>query len=859
SSVPTSPPIFEANYYGFSYQAGDERNPGRINGTRTYLGTSPLQATRGVAVRSESLVFKLPDAIKGTSIGGSGSLGIVPGTVRGTVKFGVDEGDNASIPSNTFQDRKNIGPVNGFLEQTGYSLFFENLNEASADIPRERQWGKPYYEPSPDDFELINHVQGPDGQRQLGVAGYVRNQSELFMKISSYSGSGDTPNVGYSADARPLQGFNINVTDLTLKNGKAVDAVRVEDVSFLVFVKPTSSNDVTFAPGGTIERNVTVDLLSDGSSVFVNSPIQVAELGGDLDFRATNIFVNAETTSPDYFFLGRSENQNSERLPRADDPQGGTRQTPTFNTVIPDEVITKQVNAIPVIEGDAIKDLIVLPGNEGYGYDPSNPPTVSFGNPGITTADVEIAAISGGVDQLILLGSGGGYPLDSEQISVQFTDPQLRRIEELPRWTSTPPSEGYTAAPVLAISQPEVVLSAVRIGHGERGRSRAADGDGLGIRLTDSGDNYSSEPNVKVQLTQQAKNAGIEKYNPNIARDLEWARSMPSLVLEMDLKAIAGSTGGKNPIPTSTYVYGKVGSIKAQDPGWGLNLTGMDRSSEASFLADINERFEIVISGGNSNPGLGATTQLIGWPVGGTPTHATFEFNRAVLGGLKWQNVPTTNGQDPVQDERALLNAGLNYQLSPDVQFFTNLTADVPEPFGPPAPGENTRELVDVPPSPQGSVLPADLTYATHKISLNNVFAYRDDSGYDSEGNRFDRTKFRDVDYLSYANDPLHKDNVVAKVSNDGITFYDVLVQPFIGLGDTYKEIVDLSIGGNTIAISAEIAGELSAGDFVAGGTIPSNTTISEIFETTARAQSEIDAEGRVLANPVVEDAGQNY
>ena len=823
SSTPTSPPLFEVDYYGFSWDPPG--TPGRQN-VREYRGNSPQGPTLGVATRSANLIFELPDAIVGTSTGGSGSLGIVPGTVRGTVEFGVDKGDEESIPSNNFQDRRNLFPQNSFLEDTGYSLFYTNLDEADqTGGPQERQFGKPQSQPSPDVFEPIDHVIDSDNQRQLGISGFVRNQSELFMEVSSYAGN--NPNLGYQGGdgARPLRGFNVEITEATIRNGKAKDAVRVKDVSYLVFVKPTISNDVTFAPGGTIERNVTVDLLSDGSSIFVNSPIEVSEPGGDLDFRATNIFVNAATTSPDYFFVGRSENQNEgqERLPRAaDEPQGGTRQTPTFGTTIPDTVVTRTVLATPIIKLDPItleseiSELVVLPGNEGYGYDKDNPPTVSFGNPGVTTAEVEIETVSGGVGQLILLGSGVNYPADSEQVSVNFDDPQLRRIASLERWTSSPNSEGYSAAPALAISEPEVVNSAVRIGYGERGRSRAAEGDGLAIKLVNSGAKYTTSPSIKVQLTQQAKDAGIAKYDPNIVRDLEWARSMPSLTLKMDIRDIKGTTGGDTPQPTSTYVSGKVDSITTQDPGWGLNLTGMDRETETSFLEDINERFEIVVTGGNGNPGLGGTI-LTGWPIGGQVNHATFEFDRAFLGGLKWLDVPFTNGENPEEDARSLLNAGLNYQLSPDVQFFTNLTAFVPEPNPElAAEGEDTRETVHVP--PLLGDLPADLTYATHKVSLKDIFAYRDDAGYDAEGNRLDPTKFRKgAAYLSYANDPLHADNVVAKLSNDGINFYDVLVQPFIGLGDTYEENVDPSWTVRRFKYQPKLAEKLSAGDFVVG------------------------------------------
>ena len=101
-------------------------------------------------------------------------------------------------------------------------------------------------------------------------------------------------------------------------------------------------------------------------------------LDGDLDFRATNIHINAPTTSQDYVFIGRSESEKSKRIPRETNPQGGTQTSPTFGVVIPDEAQEVTVKAVPVLSGGKIVDLVVLPGNEGFGYDASNPPEVTI-------------------------------------------------------------------------------------------------------------------------------------------------------------------------------------------------------------------------------------------------------------------------------------------------------------------------------------------------------------------------------------------------------------------------------------------------------------------------------------------------
>ena len=125
-----------------------------------------------------------------------------------------------------------------------------------------------------------------------------------------------------------------------------------------VYVKPTVANEVYFGLGADFTV-ITVDLLADGSSVFVNSPIRVAEPDGDIDIRATNVHLNAATETKDYFILGRSNSEKHPRLPRVSNPRG-EQSTPTFRTLLNNDSITRPVAPTAVLNG-SVGSLAVLP------------------------------------------------------------------------------------------------------------------------------------------------------------------------------------------------------------------------------------------------------------------------------------------------------------------------------------------------------------------------------------------------------------------------------------------------------------------------------------------------------------------
>ncbi len=694
SSPPTVPPVMEADYVGYVIRTSANSNPD-TSLVRDYRSGS--QPTVGVATVTQPLNFRIPESITGRSADGAPSLGIVPGTLSGTIEVGRSTEGQNPFKASFVDQATNVQASGG----AGYQLFFTNPDQG---INAKRSQGKLFTSFSPgvstpidsrireDDTDRdTTGFESQEVQRHASISGTVADNSSIQFTISS----NELNNVYEpNSENRSLDGINVDIVEADLQEGElfdtATNAVRIKDLEYLVFVKPTVSNDVIFTPGATIDRNVTVDLLADGSSIFVNSPIDVAATtsaggAGDIDFRATNIHINAPTTTPNYMFVGRSESNTYARLPRVTDPQGGSEISPTFGVRISDEFTERQVTATPVLSDGRVVSLEVLPGNEGYGYDPTQTYRATITPPTIADAKIDILGISGGAGQLFLGSGGSGYlGGGSGETAVSFSAPQLKRVDSLRRWNNSSQAEGYTAAPVIAISQPEVVASPVRIGYGERARAESARGDGIVIELIDGGSNYVSAPNIKLQLSAASKLAGIPLYDPTIPSHFAPVLSVPALTPNMQINAkVTFGSGNTPPPPSVAYVSGRVDSLTVSSPGFGVNLQGLDPDS-VTFLDDLNDRFDVVVSGGipttlrgtkvtNINDGtnytIGATDGTSNFPTQAQVIHATVEITDAFLGTLAFQN--TAVGKLP------FYNAGENYELSPTVQAVTKLSANV--------------------------------------------------------------------------------------------------------------------------------------------------------------------------------------
>lgn len=772
SQTPVMPPVMEANYWGASHFVGNA--PQNVRSPQ--LLDPP---TVGVAARTVDLRVTVPRAITEGAPDGSPSLGIIPGTVSGTLVFGGV--GQEEVYEMTFQERKNIFPEedrrndqqNPVLNDR-FTFFFDDYDNSGA-VSARRTFGLIEAEIETNVIKDIDWRFREEAERtHTYIEGAVVDASVLEFGIGSHVND-DTTNLdmlnqlygdnNLNDAFRALDGINVIIRQANLLDGTAKNAVRIENLDYHVYVKPAVPNEVYFTAAGDFTRSVTVDLLTEGSSVYVNSPIRVADPDGDIDLRATNVYVNAPMETDDYLILGRSNSEESARLPRLSDPQGGELSTPTFlGSLLSDESTTRTVSPTPVLDGFSVGTLEVLPGREGYGYDPANPPTVTIEPAEILEATVRVAQVAGGVSELLLEDTGEGVVGSGveglEFLELTFDDPQLRVVESINRFTQiqdvltgstkgVDPPEGYFAAPVIAISPPEILSSAVRIGYGKSAAVNPDNEWGHGLKLDGietlfQGANYSAVPNIELIRTD-----GLPVFDPRLGSEYH---SQP--VLDLTNALVESHTEIRDGRGNLTgYTYGSVSlrpGIRLSLTGFGLNIRG---STRQQVIDDLQANFAFRVTGGY-NPNY----TYDGFPV--TPPPPS-DIEQAVivpvvplLGTLAWKGNSLNDNVAAASDD--LLERGLHYELAPDVQFVGKLTAEVPlefrvdEDFD----GDDGVDGNDVYGDPvviDGGVSRVDVTQGQqfYRASLENVFAFADGT----DNYPLAKGQFRDVDYLEYLND----------------------------------------------------------------------------------------------------------
>lgn len=825
SQTPVVPPVMEANYWGTSgHHAGlemwcpiegvlrdfaDIRDP--------FSRGEDVPPTVGVAMRTNGLRVTIPQAITEGSPDGSPSLGIIPGTASGTLVIGGV--GQEEIYRTTFEDRKNAFPredtridQDSPSQNDKFTLFFNDYDNSGA-ISTKRTFGLVEGEIETNVNKDIDWRFREQADTRTYIEGVVKDASVLEFGIGSVAGGLADLNKLYNDNSlndslRALDGINVIINEDNLLDGTARDAVRIEHLDYHVYVKPAVPNEAYFVAAADFTRAVTVDLLTEGSSVYVNSPVRVENPSGDIDLRATNVMINAPLETDDYIILGRSNSEESPRLPRASDPQGGELSTPTFlGSLLTDDSTTRTVAPTPVLNGFGVGTLEVLPGREGYGYDPSNPPVVRIEAAPVVDATVKVSQVAGGVGEL-LLNDGGqitdGIGVDNlEYLHVQFDEPQLRAVDSVNRWTRiqndatgeydlVPAPEGYFAAPVIAISQPEIVASATRIGYGVGARVSPDNewGNGVGgIRLNAGGSNYSRPPTITLRTKKP------DEYPPDWQGDTDhkfWDeripieyRSFPTFDFDFDLQLEPKMDTSTPPKQVgSRFLSSTIRGLELKESGFGLNIQSLE---------DLTDHYIFEFSGGH-NP----TLRDNGFLVEDVPPPEDIEFGvieitDALFGTLAWKGSSSNdqvtpritrdpndpglsnqtarlldnllNANESVEDYTGdfegiddLENRGQHYEFSPDVQFIGKLTGDVALEF-------RVDEDFDGDSGVAGDLVYGDqvvidggVTHSTdadldgkqfYRATIENVFAFAD--GTDNFG--FAKGKFRDLDYLSYLND----------------------------------------------------------------------------------------------------------
>jgi hypothetical protein len=263
------------------------------------------------------------------------------------------------------------------------------------------------------------------------------------------------------------------------------------DATYLTYTQDAVPNDVTMFAGQDFGRELTVDLLTPGSSFYADSAMKIDSdvleaLGtgekGDYDIRATNININAPMSTEDRFIAGSSQAIAAQRYRVS---QGVTpfETSPSLGAAVPTARAAAAVAEVGAL--GAVTQLTVLPGQKGYGYDYNNPPVVTVEPRATNRATGQVIRISGGVNLAIEITNRGENYRDGT--TVVFSRPENGFVQSI---TLNNGGANYE-------SKPDVIL----YGGGGTGATAEANWDPVtkrvtGVRLTNGGQNYVTSPQV---------------------------------------------------------------------------------------------------------------------------------------------------------------------------------------------------------------------------------------------------------------------------------------------------------------------------------------------------------------------------
>ena len=428
------------------------------------LGTNAPIYTAGFGIAGANevtLTYRLPSAMAALAEGGANqrSLGIVPATLRGTldtdyglISYFADEQGTLRFgngDSKTFFDRNETGRSNGL----GISPRFSDKS----------------------------------GEGVIEVRGTIVGTQLVFTFRNWYRVSSGSV---YSFDG---PGIFLHAVEGSLE----------VSATYSTYSQDPTPNEVTMVAGQDFTRELTVDLLTPGSTFNADTTLEIASDvrsskrdAGDYDLRATNVNINAPIAAkgglrtvntasvftPGTVFAGRSQSTDRSRVSL----QGPFIDSPTL--VLWDQP-TQPASAIAEVNSNGtVKQLTVLPGSEGYGYDRDNPPVVTVASPESATAAAVTVRINGSVDRVSVLTKGDQY---ANGATVTLSQPEAGFVSRDPRRVV------LNSGGANYISAPTVLL----YGGGGTGATATAIFDDAtktvtGITITNSGINYTQPPTV---------------------------------------------------------------------------------------------------------------------------------------------------------------------------------------------------------------------------------------------------------------------------------------------------------------------------------------------------------------------------
>jgi hypothetical protein len=307
------------------------------------------------------------------------------------------------------------------------------------------------------------------------------------------------------------------------------------DVSYGVYAQGQESRSVTVFAGQDITRQFDVDLLVPGSTINIDSPIVIdpSLAGGDISLRATNINLAAKVSSNDRLDIGpsvasraptiRTGLASSEifagEVVNVFSPSGlegvgyDPDRPPTVTIVGPNGEVNAVLGTVTVDRNPASPTFgqvtAITVQNPGSGYDNVAPftsafPTITIAPPpaGVGAATATAVAVldaQGSVTGVTITSGGAGYAASAANPVATIFRPQAEATAivdaagRLAGFTVTHRGVGYTSRPAVTVAAPVAVASA-EIG------AVTLTGDGVtGIAVAAAGYGYQAPPRVWIQ------------------------------------------------------------------------------------------------------------------------------------------------------------------------------------------------------------------------------------------------------------------------------------------------------------------------------------------------------------------------
>jgi len=295
----------------------------------------------------------------------------------------------------------------------------------------------------------------------------------------------------------------------------AVEGSLSLNLEYLVYTQSGTPNEVTMFAGQDFTRELTVDLLTPGSTFNADTNLSidsgVSGGAGDYDFRATNININASISAPDRVMAGWSSSvvpsSGQAVRYRLSEDETPFETSPTLGAAVPG---VRDVRVLPSFSSGQVTKLSVLPGQEGYGYDPDNPPSVAISRPQTTAAEARVVRLSGSVLRVELGSRGQDYKNGAD---VEFSAPETGAVGRI---LLNSAGSGYTSQPLVRL-----------VGGGGRDATAVADWDAAtgtvtGIRVTNPGRDYIAAPacyiyepgsSLQTLTASPARGTAVLKYD----------------------------------------------------------------------------------------------------------------------------------------------------------------------------------------------------------------------------------------------------------------------------------------------------------------------------------------------------------